>query len=361
MSSRVFISYRRADFGGHANLIVDRIREHLAAHYGSQGLFLDTHSIPTGADFEAEVSASISMASAVVAVIGPNWCDEIIKRRGQADHVLVELNCALSLGVPIVPLLAEGVSMPSAEVLPSETSSLTRLNAQTIASGTAFAQCMRHLIQRIESLAEITEFRLAEFKASISEDMSFGVKRFQIGDPGRMSFRKFFNLMSSHMDFQLFLSSLLRESVLSSFLFEMPPVRTSNLDSFVEFVLLPVPRMTGAPDRDVYKEYFVWPDARSRGVVSFPNLGRDALLVVPVPTNDSSDYEDLRSFLNNALVEQQCTVWSELGSQVLKHVGERPIWVSVAGGGIPWLHFRIDDRPKYYRYAPYRSTRAPSA
>lgn len=121
MFSRVFISYRRADFGGHANLIVDRIREHLAAHYGSQGLFLDTHSIPAGADFEAEVSASISIASAVIAVVGPDWCNEIIKRRGQVDHVLVELKCALSLGVPIVPLLAEGVSMPSTEVLTRET------------------------------------------------------------------------------------------------------------------------------------------------------------------------------------------------------------------------------------------------
>lgn len=355
MPSRVFISYRRADFGGHGNLIVDRIREHLAAHYGSQGIFLDTHAIPAGADFEAEISASISIASAVIAVVGPDWCHEIIKRRGQADHVVVELRCALSLGIPIVPLLAEGVTMPSTDVLSSETSSFSRLNALTIGSGAAFTSTMQLLIQRIEAFAEITEFRALGFRASSSDDIRFGVKRFHIGDPGHMSFQKFFNLMMSQVGFQRFLSRLLRESGLSSFILEMPPVRASSLVSPVEFVLLPVPRMTGAPDRDVYKEYFAWPQARSQGVVSFPNLGRDALLVVPAPASESSDYKDLRSFLDNAPLEHQDAVWSELGSQVLKHVGERPIWVSVAGGGIPWLHFRIDERPKYYRYAPYRN------
>jgi hypothetical protein len=355
---RVFISYRRADFGGHANLIVDRIREHLASHYGSDELFLDTHSIPAGADFEAEISAYMSIASAVIAVVGPDWSDEVIKRRGQVDHVLVELKSALSLGVPIVPLLAEGASMPASEVLTSETSSFSRLNAQTIGSRTAFVSSMQLLIQRIDSLAEATEFRFAGFRATISEDKRFGVRRFHIGEPGRMSFRRFFELMASQVDFQRFLSQLLRESRLSSYLFEMPPVKASNIDSPVEFVLLPGPLMTGAPDRHAYEEYFAWPLARSRGVVSFPNLGKDAVMVVPAPAHASSDYKDLRSFLESAPKEQQGSLWSELGSQVLSHISVRAIWVSVAGGGIPWLHFRLDDRPKYYRYAPYRNERA---
>ena len=73
MFSRVFISYRRADFGNHANLIVDRVREHLESNYGSQALFLDAQFIPAGVDFEAETSSFMSVASAVV--VGPDWCD----------------------------------------------------------------------------------------------------------------------------------------------------------------------------------------------------------------------------------------------------------------------------------------------
>jgi hypothetical protein len=31
-----------------------------------------------------------------------------------------------------------------------------------------------------------------------------------------------------------------------------------------------------------------------------------------------------------------------------------PEWLSTAGAGVSWLHVRLDDRPKYYGYAPYR-------
>ena len=32
-----------------------------------------------------------------------------------------------------------------------------------------------------------------------------------------------------------------------------------------------------------------------------------------------------------------------------------PVWVSTAGAGVSWLHVRLDDRPKYYGYQPYRN------
>jgi NADH:ubiquinone oxidoreductase subunit len=35
-------------------------------------------------------------------------------------------------------------------------------------------------------------------------------------------------------------------------------------------------------------------------------------------------------------------------------VGEQPVWLSTAGMGVAWLHVRLDDRPKYYGYSPYR-------
>lgn len=355
MFSRVFISYHRNDFGGHANLIVDRIREHLADHYGTNGVFLDTESIPAGSNFEDEVSASLSISSVLIAVVGPNWCDELDKRQGQVDHVLVELRTALSLGVPIVPLCAEGICMPTQNILPKDTIAFSKLNALTIRSGDGFRHCMGSLIERVEELAEATEYRAFGFKACVTEDSRFGVERFHIGNPEKLTFREFFTLMKTDDDFKSFMSGLLSDSKLASFIFEMPPIRLSNLDSSAEFVLLPVPVMTGEPDRGVYAEYFAWSSALLHGVVSFPNLGKDALLVVPAPLEENSDYKDLRSFLNNAPLKQQQAFWNEVGTQVLKNMSDRPMWVSVAGGGIPWLHFRLDKGPKYYRYAPYRN------
>ncbi len=39
---------------------------------------------------------------------------------------------------------------------------------------------------------------------------------------------------------------------------------------------------------------------------------------------------------------------------MLKRIGEAPMWLSTAGAGVPWLHVRLEDRPKYYGHAAYR-------
>ena len=31
-----------------------------------------------------------------------------------------------------------------------------------------------------------------------------------------------------------------------------------------------------------------------------------------------------------------------------------PIWFSTSGSGVAWLHFRLDSRPKYYTYKPFK-------
>jgi hypothetical protein len=35
-------------------------------------------------------------------------------------------------------------------------------------------------------------------------------------------------------------------------------------------------------------------------------------------------------------------------------MGEDRVWLSTAGAGVPWLHVRLDDAPKYYGHAAYR-------
>jgi len=37
-----------------------------------------------------------------------------------------------------------------------------------------------------------------------------------------------------------------------------------------------------------------------------------------------------------------------------RRLSSRPVWLSTAGGGVSWLHVRLDDRPKYYHHAAYR-------
>ncbi len=63
-------------------------------------------------------------------------------------------------------------------------------------------------------------------------------------------------------------------------------------------------------------------------------------------------------------IEKPNTVWKyrlkdddgsiSFGQEMEKRVSDKPVWLSTAGGGVPWLHVRLDNRPKYYSYRPYR-------
>ncbi|MGA8294280.1 MAG: hypothetical protein WB820_17675 [Rhodoplanes sp.] len=44
MKTKIILSYRRSD----SEVITGRIRDKLASHYGEDGVFMDTESIPLG-------------------------------------------------------------------------------------------------------------------------------------------------------------------------------------------------------------------------------------------------------------------------------------------------------------------------
>lgn len=91
-------------------------------------------------------------------------------------------------------------------------------------------------------------------------------------------------------------------------------------------------------------------------VASFPNMGGDAILVVPKPQVGRVGYGHLGTFLRAAPEKQQHALLETLGRAVevcLRRPGSR-LWISTAGLGVPWLHIRLDSRPKYYKHQPYR-------
>ena len=90
-------------------------------------------------------------------------------------------------------------------------------------------------------------------------------------------------------------------------------------------------------------------------VVDFPNLGGDAHLVVPCPQDEGDAFAHLAVFSRTAPVAQQHRFWQRVGLAVENMVGERPLWLSTSGLGVYWLHVRLDARPKYYTFRPYRA------
>jgi len=138
----------------------------------------------------------------------------------------------------------------------------------------------------------------------------------------------------------------------AAFRWETPPVANATVTRLFEFVLLDSPGLARRPDPEAFAEHFG--DAREAGVVMFPNLGGDAILVVPCPLASPSAYGHLAAFVREAPERQQHAFWQSVGQAMARRVGAEPVWLSTAGAGVSWLHVRLDDRPKYYGFGPYR-------
>lgn len=152
--------------------------------------------------------------------------------------------------------------------------------------------------------------------------------------------------------FREFFISLLANAPYSAFRWETPPITSSSVDRPFEFALLDSPELETEPDPDAFAEHFR--TSPSDDVVSFPNLNHDAVLVVPRPLGHSSAYGHIAAFVREAPDAQKHLLWRLVGNLMEHRLGSTPVWLSTAGGGVPWLHVRLDQRPKYYGHAPYR-------
>jgi len=177
-------------------------------------------------------------------------------------------------------------------------------------------------------------------------------------DQAPLSFRELFRLLESDDDFITWYSKLLAHSKFSAFYWEHPPLTTQRLDEDAEFVLIEAALLASLPtDPAPFQSQFkMQPDA---DVCVFPNLGGDAMLVVPSPIGSSEAYPHLAAFVRHAPAGQVHSLWRRTSQIVREQLTSVPRWLSTAGLGVAWLHIRLDSRPKYYSYAPYKDRQGP--
>ena len=138
-----------------------------------------------------------------------------------------------------------------------------------------------------------------------------------------------------------------------SYRWETPVVDSMRFDRQFEFVVLNDPALDRTEDDFAFRKYFKdAPDGN--WIVTFPNLGRNAVLVVPLPGGNHVNHCHLGSFLDTCSASHESQLWYHVGKAMLNRVSDKPVWLSTAGGGVPWLHVRLDNSPKYYGYRPYR-------
>ena len=95
-----------------------------------------------------------------------------------------------------------------------------------------------------------------------------------------------------------------------------------------------------------FQEYIK--NSQNKYVVSFPNLNKDTMLVIPMPIS-GKDYATLKDFIDNAPEIQQQEFWkkvAEVAKNFMKEKGK--VWISVHGFGVHYTHVRISSIPKYY-------------
>lgn len=184
------------------------------------------------------------------------------------------------------------------------------------------------------------------------------VVRFVPRDPSgaQLPYRDGLRLLRTDETFRGFFASLLSAAPFDAFRWETPPVDAATVDRAFEFVLLDAPALNRPPDAEAFEDRFR--SARDgRQVVAFPNLGNDAVLVVPCPAGPPETYAHLAAFVRGAPAAQVHELWQTVAAEMESRLSAAPVWLSTAGMGVSWLHVRLDARPKYYGFGAYREGR----
>jgi len=135
-----------------ARHVVSHVRAHLADRLGRDNVFADVVSIQPGEDFERAIEERVRSTNFLLAVIGSGWAEEMAARDAEngRDYVLWEIRSAIAAGVPVIPVLVDGASMPKRDELPPEIVELSRHHAVVVRPDPDFDTDMDRLLARLE-------------------------------------------------------------------------------------------------------------------------------------------------------------------------------------------------------------------
>ena len=168
---------------------------------------------------------------------------------------------------------------------------------------------------------------------------------------GLLTCFEFVHLLDTSESFRQFFNQILKEVDFSGYFFECIPFDENWEKTVFEFVLIYSPFFENLiAEQNAFAAYFT----KNKKAVSFPNLGKNAWLVAPVPEMGFENYSHLAKFVKNAPGEQISAFWRLVGEECKKRISKPSIWLSTHGLGVYWLHTRIDTFPKYYHFSPYK-------
>ena len=143
----VFLSYRR----GLSTDITARIYDRMRGEFGKDRVFRDVDNIPLGVDFYDFISQQVAACDVLLAIIGPDWLERG-NLHSTKDFVRIEIESALTLGIPVIPVLVGNTGFPAADQLPEELAPMLRFNGAKVTSDQDFDHQVAQLIRGIKAL-----------------------------------------------------------------------------------------------------------------------------------------------------------------------------------------------------------------
>ncbi len=177
--------------------------------------------------------------------------------------------------------------------------------------------------------------------------------RFQILDGAKpLPIAAALRLLKDDALFRSFFCGTLVASPFSGFRWEMPAMTARSAQNPCEFVLHDAPGLPKHADPVAFARHF---QAATTGqlALAFPNLGRDATLIVPTPRASHDAYSHLAVFLRQRRLRKRTHFCFAAETALATFSPTTPFWLSTAGMGVAWLHVRVDSSPKYFGYGPY--------
>jgi tetratricopeptide (TPR) repeat protein len=149
---KIIISYRRSD----SDVFAGRVRDRIAGRFGEDSVFIDVDNIPFGKDFRVHIQEALAEADAVLIIVGPRWLGASKANQNRimddSDPVRIELETALSKGIPTIPILVGQTKMPKQEQLPESLKSFTFVNAAAVDTGRDFHRDLERVIDTINTI-----------------------------------------------------------------------------------------------------------------------------------------------------------------------------------------------------------------
>jgi hypothetical protein len=171
--AKVFISYRRDDSSGYAHAIHSRLLQ----HFSKDQVFMDVDTMEPGVNFVRAIEKAVGECDVLVTLIGKRWAGSEPGGRSrldnEKDYVRLEVSTALARDIHVIPVLVDGMTMPSEDILPVPLQPLTRRNALDI-SNTRFNFDVERVITAVRKILDATEGRGKADKAVPSPWRRYG-------------------------------------------------------------------------------------------------------------------------------------------------------------------------------------------